>query len=79
MHRGAWWAAVHGVAKSRTQLSWLSTQACILWAVGTHCKFLILEWDCRGRFNVMRFSPLDSHSGEVDWMASLERGWIREK
>ena len=27
--RGAWWAAVHGVAQSRTQLKWLSMHACI--------------------------------------------------
>ena len=26
MDRGAWWAIVHGVAKSRTQLKRLSTQ-----------------------------------------------------
>ena len=29
MHRGAWWATVHGVAKSHTQLKWLSTYACL--------------------------------------------------
>ena len=28
---------------------------------------------------MMRFFHLDSHSGEVDWMASLEREWIKEK
>ena len=27
MERGAWWAAVHGVAKSRTQLKQISMQA----------------------------------------------------
>ena len=27
MDRGAWWATVHGVSKSRTQLKWHSTQA----------------------------------------------------
>ena len=27
--RGAWWAAVHRVAQSRTQLKWLSMHACI--------------------------------------------------
>ena len=27
MDRGAWWAAVHGVAKSRTQLKWLSSSS----------------------------------------------------
>ena len=28
MDRGAWWAAVHGVAKSWTELKRLSTHAC---------------------------------------------------
>ena len=27
--RGAWWATVHGVAKSWTQLKWLSMHACM--------------------------------------------------
>ena len=27
--RGAWWAAVHGVAKSRTRLKQLSMHACV--------------------------------------------------
>ena len=26
MDRGAWWATVHGVTKSSTQLMWLSTK-----------------------------------------------------
>ena len=29
--RGAWWAAVHGVAQSRTRLKHLSMHACIHW------------------------------------------------
>ena len=28
MDRGAWWATVHGVAKSQTQLKWLSMHPC---------------------------------------------------
>ena len=28
MDRGAWWATVHGVSQSRTQLKWLNTRAC---------------------------------------------------
>ena len=32
--RGAWWAPVHGVAKSRTRLKRLSTHACTSFAVG---------------------------------------------
>ena len=27
MDRGAWWAAVHGVEKSRTRLKWLSSSS----------------------------------------------------
>ena len=34
MDRGAWRAVVHNVAKSRTQLKWLSTHACT-----SHSKF----------------------------------------
>ena len=29
MNRGAWWAAVHGVAHSWTRLKWFSMHACI--------------------------------------------------
>ena len=28
MDRGAWWATVHGISKSQTQLKWLSTHTC---------------------------------------------------
>ena len=32
MDRGAWWATVHGAAKSQTQLKQLGMQACtVLW------------------------------------------------
>ena len=33
MDRGAWWATVHGVAKSWARLKRLSTQACITFIV----------------------------------------------
>ena len=29
MDRGAWWATMNGIAKSQTQLNWLSTQKVI--------------------------------------------------
>ena len=36
---GAWWAALHGVAQSRTWLKWLSSRQCIIvWA----CIFLFV-------------------------------------
>ena len=35
MDRGAWWAIVHGVKKSRTQLKWLGTHSMhIIWKTG---------------------------------------------
>ena len=38
MDRGAWWAPIHGVAKSWTRLKHLSRHACVL-----HLKFIYLE------------------------------------
>ena len=39
MDRGAWWAIVHGDAKSQTWLKWLCTHACIAWhGVGDTCS-----------------------------------------
>ena len=39
MHRGAWQAIVHGVAKSRTWLKWLSTH------IHTLSQLLLVRWD----------------------------------
>ena len=39
MNRGAWWATVHGVAKSRTQLKRLNN----IHSVPLECKFLEVE------------------------------------
>ena len=41
--RRAWWAAVHGVAQSRTQLKWLSIQACIGERNGNPLQYSCLE------------------------------------
>ena len=38
--RGAWWAAIYGVAQSRTQLKWLSSSSTISWSLP---KFLSIE------------------------------------
>ena len=37
MKRGAWWATVHGVAKSRTQLKRLSTHTCTVFPNYSAC------------------------------------------
>ena len=34
MDKGAWWATVHGVTESQTQLKQLSTHPCNLWHGG---------------------------------------------
>ena len=41
--RGAWWAAVYGVAQSRTQLKWLSSSRLIITLL-PGSKHLLLSW-----------------------------------
>ena len=41
--RGAWWAAVHGVAQSQTWLEWLSMRTCIGEGNGDLLQFSCLE------------------------------------
>ena len=41
--RGAWWAAVHGVAKSQTRLKHLSMHACIGEGNGNPLQYSCLE------------------------------------
>ena len=36
--RGAWWAAIYGVAKSRTRLKWLSSSSSRLLPYPDYCK-----------------------------------------
>ena len=43
MDRGAWWAAVYGVAQSRTQLKRLSMYACIGEGNGNPLQYSCLE------------------------------------
>ena len=43
--RGAWWAAIYGVAESRTLLKWLSSSSSSLWkTVWRFLKKLKIEW-----------------------------------
>ena len=43
MDRGAWWATVHGVAKSRTRLKQLGKHPCIGEGNGTPLQYSCLE------------------------------------
>ena len=39
--RGAWWAAIYGVAQSRTQLKWLSSSSILLWFKVSYAQYLL--------------------------------------
>ena len=67
MDRGAWWATVHGVAKSLTQLKWLSTHArvlCVFWIT-------ILLWYVSFAVCGLYFSCLDSVFYRVGFFFNL--------
>ena len=53
--RGAWWAAVHGVTQSRTQLRLLSMHACI----------------GEGNGNALQYSCLNNPMNRGAWQATV--------
>ena len=53
--RGAWWAAVHGVAQSWTRLKLLSMHACI----------------GEGNGNPLQYSCLENHGDRGAWWAAI--------
>ena len=66
MVRGAWWAAVHRVAQSRTRLKWLSMLACI----------------GEGNGNPLQYSCLENPMDRGAWWAAIHRvaqSWTRLK
>ena len=47
MDRGAWWAAVHGVTKSRTWLKWLSSSSACIVSITSHLSGFdgnVIKW-----------------------------------
>ena len=66
MDRGAWWAIVHRVAKSRTQLKRLNNGACT-WLLGRHFSFVHLTSECllRTRRWVLIVDLTVNKAGEV--------------
>ena len=53
--RGAWWAAIYGVAQSRTQLKQLSMDACI----------------GEGNGNLLQYSCLENPRDKGAWWAAI--------
>ena len=65
--RGAWWAAVHGVAQSRTWLKWLSMHACI----------------GEGNGNTLQYSCLENPRDRGAWWAAIygvtqSQTWLKQ-
>ena len=94
VNRGAWWAAVHGVAQSRTRLKWLSMHACIGEGNGNPLQCSCLEnprdqgawWATvcgvtHGRTRLKQLSSSSSHSNNGVLKAYfwvLKRLWIKK-
>ena len=62
--RGAWWAAVHRVAESRTRLKRLSMHTCIGEGNGNHSS--ILAWRIPGTEEPGGLPSMGSHRVECD-------------
>ena len=86
MDGGAWWAAVHGVAQSRTRLKWLSSSSsnhwkdwCWSWnsnTLTTSCKELT-HWKRPWCWEGLGAGGEGDNRGWDGWMASLTRwAWV---
>ena len=64
-NRGAWWAAVYGVAQSWTQLKQLSMHTCIEKEMATHSS--ILAWRIPGTEEPGGLPSMGSHRVGHDW------------
>ena len=85
---GAWWAAVYGVAQSRTQLKWFSMHACIGEGNGNPLQYSCLEnlvdrgawWAAvyriaPSRTRLKRLGSSSSLSSYSEVLAGAERSW----
>ena len=70
MDRGAWWAAVHRVAQSWTQLKWLSMHACIGEGNGNPLQYSCLENPIdRGAWWATIYRVAESRA-QLKWLSS---------
>ena len=63
--RGAWWAAVHGVAQSQTWLSYLACMHALAKVIATHSS--VLAWRIPGTGEPGGLLSMGSHRVEHDW------------
>ena len=59
MDRGAWWAAVYGIAQSRTRLKWLSSSSsmALYWRRKWQPTPVLLPWAPHGQRSLGGYSP----------------------
>ena len=65
---GAWWAAIHRVAQSRTWLKWLSVHACT--GEGNGNPLSILTWRIPGTEEPGRLPTMGSHKSRTQLSSS---------
>ena len=76
MDGGAWWAAVHGVAKSRTRLSNFNFTFyfhALEKETATHSN--VFAWRIPGMGEPGRLPSMGSHGVGQDWSNLAEQGW----
>ena len=84
MDRGAWWATVHGVTKSQTQLSSRHGMACFIfvWIKLERINFTAFGILQKGIFNILRASCGYTDSWDItvrkNYIMSLACEWQRE-
>ena len=75
--RGAWWATVHGAAKSQTQLMWLSTHAMIMKA---NMKCLHMPGTVLSIFHILtHIIPTTTHSQAYNIILILQIRKLRQE
>ena len=63
---GAWWAAVHGVARSWTRLKWLSN---VTTTTGAYYSFGVISFQCEGHLLTILIWQVDSSNSLNLWLS----------
>ena len=79
MGGGAWWAAVFGVAQSRTQLKWLSSNLIFRTNTQKRCPSHYRGLECKSRKSGNTWSNRQIWPWSTEWSrAKANRVWPRE-